>query len=111
MNGRHAGPPRARWRWIWRMASAVLLAATVTCAPAKQEVVFWQFWPSDVVAPLIEKFEKENNVKVTLDDFDSNDTLLAKVRAGNTGYDIVVPSDVYVAQMVELDLLEPLDKS
>ncbi len=30
------------------------------------------------------KFEKQYNVKVTLDDYDSNETMLSKVRAGNS---------------------------
>src|SRR5262249_46345736 len=54
---------------------------------------------------LIEKFEKQYNVKVTLDDYDSNETMLAKVRAGGTGYDVVVPSDYTVKIMVEEDML------
>lgn len=55
---------------------------------------------------LITKFEKQYNVKVTQDDYDTNEAMLAKVRAGNSGYDIVVPSDNTVQIMVSEGLLE-----
>jgi spermidine/putrescine transport system substrate-binding protein len=63
-------------------------------------------WGDYTNPKLIEKFEKANNVKVTLDSYDSNETMLSKVRAGNSGYDIVVPSDYTVAIMIGEDLLE-----
>src|SRR5438067_7079838 len=58
------------------------------------------------IPSLIEKFEDTYKVKVTLDDYDSNETMLSKVRAGNTGYDIVVPSDYTVKIMIDDGLLE-----
>ena len=41
---------------------------------------------------MIKKFEEKYKIKVTVTDYDSNDTALAKVRAGGHGFDIVVPS-------------------
>jgi multiple sugar transport system substrate-binding protein len=54
--------PVARSRWHRLPAAIVTLAlgGVLACAPAKQEVVFWQFWPAEVVQPLVEKFEQEN---------------------------------------------------
>ncbi|HEY3217135.1 MAG TPA: extracellular solute-binding protein, partial [Candidatus Eisenbacteria bacterium] len=49
------GPAR-RWALLAALAFGVLLG----CAPSKQEIVFWQFWPVEVVNPLLEKFEREN---------------------------------------------------
>jgi spermidine/putrescine transport system substrate-binding protein len=43
-----------------------------------------------------------------LDTYDSNETLLAKLQSGATGYDVIVPSDYMVAQMIELDLLQDI---
>jgi multiple sugar transport system substrate-binding protein len=43
-----------------RLTAGIGLLLLLSCAPAKQEVVFWQFWPAEVVNPLIEQFEKEN---------------------------------------------------
>ena len=62
-------------------------------------------WGDYTNPKLIEKFEKQFNIKVTLDVYDSNETMLAKVRAGNSGYDIVVPSDYTVKIMADEGLL------
>ena len=48
-------------------------------------------WGNYTNPKLIEKFEKETSIKVTITDYDSNDTALAKVKAGGHGFDIVVP--------------------
>ena len=74
-------------------------------APAGGELHIYN-WGDYTNPKLIEKFEKQFNVKVTLDDYDSNETMLSKVREGNTGYDIVVPSDYTVKIMVDEGLLE-----
>ena len=58
-------------------------------------------WGDYTNPKLIEKFEKQYNIKVTMDDYDSNETMLSKVRAGNSGYDIVVPSD-YIPRIQEV---------
>jgi len=72
------------------LAFALLAALLVlSCAPKKQErvVVLWQFWPSDVITPLIQKFEAENpGVRVQMEQltWDSGkDKITAAVAAGN----------------------------
>lgn len=68
-------------------------------------------WTDYIDPSILEDFEKEYGVKVTQDVFDSNETMLPKIRAGNSGYDIVVPSDYAVKIMVQDKLIVPLDKS
>jgi spermidine/putrescine transport system substrate-binding protein len=63
-------------------------------------------WGNYTNPELIKKFEETYKVKVTLDDYDSNETMLAKIKGGATGYDIVVPSDYMVAVMIKEGLLE-----
>jgi spermidine/putrescine transport system substrate-binding protein len=63
-------------------------------------------WGNYTNPDLIKKFEETYKVKVTLDDYDSNETMLAKIKGGATGYDIVVPSDYMVAVMIKEGLLE-----
>ena len=53
-------------------------------------------WGNYTNPEMIKKFEDAYKVKVTVTDYDSNDTALAKVRAGGHGFDIVVPSANYV---------------
>jgi spermidine/putrescine transport system substrate-binding protein len=77
--------------------AALLLAGSAARADGQLHIFNW----GDYTNPkLIEKFEKAYNVKVTLDSYDSNETMLAKVRAGHSGYDIVVPSDYMVKIMI-----------
>ena len=53
---------------------------------------------SDYYPPeLLKKFEKDTGIKATLDAYDSNETLLAKLKAGGGAYDVVVPSLLYMA--------------
>ena len=81
-------------------------------APANSEFFTW----SEYLKPeLIAEFEKENNVKVKTDYFGNNEELLAKiqvsVQSGGEGYDLILPSDYMVGNMVALGLLQPLDKT
>jgi spermidine/putrescine transport system substrate-binding protein len=74
------------------------------------ELYFYNW--SDYIDPeLLEAFEAEYDVRVILDTFDSNEDMIAKVRAGNSGYDIVVPSDYAIQIMSEENLLLELDRS
>jgi spermidine/putrescine transport system substrate-binding protein len=83
-------------------AAALLLSATPARAAGDLHIYNW----GDYTNPkLIEKFQKETGIKVTLDSYDSNETMLSKVRTGGTGYDIVVPTDYTVKIMIEEGLL------
>ncbi|MBI5780997.1 MAG: polyamine ABC transporter substrate-binding protein [Rhodocyclales bacterium] len=67
---------------------------------------------SDYIAPsTLSNFEKETGIKVRYDTFDSNETLFAKLAAGNTGYDIVVPSANWAAIEIKAGFFKPIDKS
>lgn len=66
-------------------------------------------WSNYVSEESIKEFEKESNIKVNVTHFASNEELLAKLQAGASGYDVVVPSDYMVTAMVKLSLLEPLN--
>lgn len=62
-------------------------------------------WGNYTSPELITKFETETGIKVTVTDFDSNDTALAKIKAGGHGFDIVVPSGTYIPIWVGEGLL------
>jgi len=87
-------------RNAFRMTAAAALLFASSAAYADGELHLYN-WGDYTNPKLIEKFEQQYNIKVTLDDFDSNDTLLAKVRAGNTGYDVVFPSDYAVKILLD----------
>src|ERR1700724_2483944 len=56
-------------------------------------------------------FRSETGIKVTLDTYDSNETMLAKLQAGGAGYDVVVPTGPTVQVMVRDGLLMKFDAS
>ncbi|MFT5502975.1 MAG: spermidine/putrescine transport system substrate-binding protein [Gammaproteobacteria bacterium] len=62
-------------------------------------------WGNYTNPELVEKFEKQYDIKVTVTDYDSNDTALAKVRAGGHGFDLAVPSHSYLPIWVSEGLL------
>lgn len=67
---------------------------------------------TDYLAPeILTNFEATYGVKVVVDNFDANEDMIAKVRAGGSGYDLVTPSDYAVQTMAADGLLQPLDKT
>lgn len=87
-----------------RIMIAALLAIGASPALAEGELNLFN-WGNYTSPALIEKFEKEFDVEVTVTDYDSNDTALAKVKAGGHGYDIVVPSATHMPIWIEEGLL------
>jgi spermidine/putrescine transport system substrate-binding protein len=68
-------------------------------------------WGNYTSPELLTKFEAETGIKVTVTDYDSNDTALAKIEAGGHGFDLVVPSANYVGIFVEKGLVVELDRA
>jgi len=89
------------------LAVALLLSSTSLAAAEGQLNLF--NWGDYTSPQLLEKFEKETGIHVTVTDYDSNDTALAKVSAGGAGFDLVVPSAHFVQIYVEKGLIQKLD--
>ena len=68
-------------------------------------------WPDYITEDMVANFEKESGIKVNYQTFENNEALQAKLIAGNSGYDIVVPGAVFAKSQIEAGLLRPLDKS
>jgi spermidine/putrescine transport system substrate-binding protein len=88
-------------------ATAILIAGP---ALAEGELQLYN-WGNYTSPELLAKFEAETGIKVTVTDYDSNDTALAKVEAGGAGFDLVVPSANYVPIWIEKGLVQELDLS
>ena len=107
-----SAPPRT----LTGRLAAALLAAFGLCAAgpaaAQEEKVLNVLNWSDYIAPdTIANFEKETGIKVRYDNFDSNEVLHAKLVAGKTGYDVVVPSSYWAKIQADGGILQKLDKS
>jgi len=85
------------------LTTAILAAAPLSAAAEGTLNIynFGLYTPPE----LIEKFEKAHDVKVTLTEYDSNETAIAKIEAGGHGFDIVVPSAAVVPIYIEKGLL------
>ncbi|MBW3098582.1 extracellular solute-binding protein [Pseudohoeflea coraliihabitans] len=85
--------------------AASVLAFASSAAMAEGELNIYN-WGNYTNLDMIKKFEEKHDVKVNLDGYDSNEAMLAKVKAGDTGYDIVVPGDYMIKVMIGEGLLE-----
>ncbi len=92
------------------LAALALLMASTTLAAAEGELQLYN-WGNYTSPELLAKFEKETGIKVIVTDYDSNDTALAKIEAGGSGFDLVVPSANYVPIWIEKGLVQELDLS
>ncbi|CAN7224066.1 ABC transporter substrate-binding protein [Aminobacter sp. LjRoot7] len=77
------------------MAVGVALLASTSLASAEGALNIYN-WGNYISPDMIKKFEEKFSVKVTVTDYDSNDTALAKVRQGGHGFDVAMPSQTYV---------------
>ena len=88
--------------------AAATLALFATSAHAAGELKLYN-WSDYMPQGLIDKFAKQYDVKVTQDSYDSNETLLSKLKSGVKGYDLAVPGDYMVAIMIKEGLLEKVE--
>jgi putrescine transport system substrate-binding protein len=90
---------------------ALSLTAVAGLAQAQEKVLHVYNW-SDYIAPgTLEGFQKETGIKVVYDVFDSNEVLEAKLLSGGSGYDVVVPSNPFLAKQIKAGVFQKLDKS
>src|SRR4030042_2630831 len=65
-------------------------------------------WDTYIGETTLETFKEKSGIDVNMSLFATNDELFAKLRAGNQGYDVIVPGSEFVERMIQADLLEPL---
>jgi len=92
-------------------APAAAAPASERCGdPSKLSDVLRFFnWADYMDEEIFAQFEAECGVKVTQDIYASNEDLIAKLQAGNAGYDLVIPSDYAVQILINANLLRPLE--
>ncbi|MGM0585018.1 MAG: polyamine ABC transporter substrate-binding protein [Pseudomonadota bacterium] len=93
-----------------RLSALAVLAATP--ALAQEEPVLNVYnWSDYIAADTIAKFEEQTGIDVTYDVYDSNEVLEAKLMAGSSGYDVVVPTADFMARQIQAGVYQELDKS
>jgi putrescine transport system substrate-binding protein len=100
------------WGVVKVVTMGLLAAGLAGGALAQDSKVLNVYNWSDYIGPdVLKNFEKETGIKVRYDNFDNNEILHAKLVAGKTGYDIVVPSSNWAALQIQGGLFQKLDKS
>jgi putrescine transport system substrate-binding protein len=101
-------------RFFSVVAVLALLAVApvmVTAADTKDKVLNLYIW-SDYLAPdTLKKFTKKTGIKVNMDVFDSSEALEAKLLAGGSGYDVIVPNGPVLNRFIKAGVVRPLDKN
>lgn len=87
------------------LAATALALCFATTAHAEGELNLY-VWAESISPALIEKFSKDNDVKVNIDGYTSNEDLLTKLQAGSSGYDIATPSQHFLKVMIDEGLIE-----
>ncbi len=94
----------------WSLSAASLLSLAA-CGSGEGEngVVNVYNWGEYIDTSIFDDFTAQTGIKVNYQTYDSNEALYGKLAGGATGYDVIIPSDYMIAQMIEEDMLEPLD--
>ena len=93
------------------MAVAVALGAANGAGAAEEKILNVYNWSDYIAEDTIANFEERTGIEVNYDVFDSNEVLEAKLLAGNSGYDVVVPTASFMERQIKAGVFASLDKS
>ena len=99
-----------RRQTITTLLAAAALHAIPSPAFAQSKPILNLFcWSEYVPEGVIKGFEKETGIKVNIENYDSNEKMLAKLLAGGAKYDLIQPSEYVVESLIKQSQLEPID--
>ena len=90
---------------------ACVALLTITTAHAQDRVVNFYNWSNYVAPGVLEDFTKETGIKVVYDTFDANETLETRLLAGQSGYDLVVPTGYFLQRQIGARIFQKLDRT
>ncbi len=103
---------------VTKLPLSLLLSALSLCmlgsaaqAQEEEKVINVYNWSDYIAEDTLKNFEKETGIKVRYDNFDNNEIVHAKLVAGKTGYDVVVPSSYWAKLQADGGLLRKIDKA
>lgn len=99
-----------KFRFLLAAAASLMLLVLLTGCK-KERTLHIYTWEGYISEDVIKQFAEENNCKVEIDVFPSNEEMYAKLKVGATGYDIVVPSSYMATTMYKQQMIDKLDLS
>ncbi len=113
MTRRRLIPPLSRRSFL---AGTTAVAAGITFLPrkgwsAEEPLVNFYNWDTYIGETTLDDFQDATGIEAKMDLFADNDELFAKLKEGNPGYDVIVPTNDYVERMITANMLVPLDHS
>ncbi|GGH35703.1 ABC transporter substrate-binding protein [Paenibacillus segetis] len=99
-----------KMRWAGLLLAGIMVLTVLSGCGSSKETLNIYSWADNFDEEVLKEFEKQFDVKINYDNFANNEDLLAKIKVGGSGYDLIQPSDYMVATMIKQDLLEPLNK-
>lgn len=96
-----------------KIASILLLISLIItgltgCASTSGEVLYVFNWGDFMDMDLIREFEKQYGIRVIYDEYDTNESMYARLKAGGN-YDLIFPSDYMIAKLISEDMLEEIN--
>jgi len=91
--------------------SLMVVLTTLSAATYADEAVNISNWNGYIADDTLVTFTKETGIKATYDIHDSNEVLESKLMTGNTGYDVVSPSNHFLSRLIKAGAVQKLDKS
>src|SRR5262245_54272586 len=92
-------------------AVGISFGGLAACNPGGGRRVYFYNWDQYIGPTTLDDFQRATGIPVTMAKFASNDELFARLRAGNPGYDVIVPSNEYVTRMAQARMIQELDRS
>jgi putrescine transport system substrate-binding protein len=86
-------------------------APAAPAAPAADKVLNFFIWADYLAPDTVSNFEKQSGIKVHVSYFDNNETLESRMLIGNSGFDVVVPTNTFMHRQIRSGAYLPLDKS
>lgn len=110
---------RVLWRAALLLLPAAVLAGAAGCggsraagaAGGEENVLHVYNWADYIGKDTIEEFERQTGIRVVYDTYDSDETLEAKMMAGDSGYDVVTTSTDFFSRQIKAGIYQPLDRS
>ncbi|MEM7257187.1 MAG: spermidine/putrescine ABC transporter substrate-binding protein [Pseudomonadota bacterium] len=98
-------------RNLLKGAAAVGISLSIPPALRAEGKLNFYNWDTYIGENTIAQFEEATGISVQYDLYADNDELFAKLKGGNPGYDLIVPTNDYIERMLLADMLEPVDTS